>query len=481
MTMVEENLKSKTKKGVYWKFADLIANQGMQFIVGIFMARMLSPEDYGITAIPAVFMAVAGIFASAGFGQAMIRKPDLKEEDLSTAFYYSTGMGFLIYAILFVVSPYVADFYDAPILKWLIRVTGLGFIYGPMGTPQNIILQRRLDFATPTKIGIVAKIISGVIGVLMAFFGYGVWALTISAMAAGIFSLICNCLVVRWYPKTGWSKESFGYLWGYGNKFMASQVIDTIYNNITPMFIGKYYSPADLGNFNRAQGYAALPSQTLTGVIQNVSFPVLSKLQDDDVKLVEGYRRMINTTAFIVFPSMMLLAALAHPLVVSLITEKWLPCVILLQIMCFSKMWYPIHAMNLNLLLVKGRTDLFLKLEIVKKIYGVILLAATLPLGLIVFCAGGIINCVISLVVNTWYNGKLVKFGFLDQIKDLLPIFILSACMFGVVLGLTYVIPNDWIQIIVGAIVGISFYVGIAFLFKMPEINEVKYLLSKKR
>lgn len=478
--MMEENLKLKTKKGVYWKFADLVANQGMQFVVGIFMARMLSPEDYGITAIPAVFMAIAGIFASAGFGQAMVRKKELKEEDLSTAFYYSTGMGILIYAILFIASPYVADFYDAPVLKWLIRVTGLGFIYGPMGTPQSIILQRRLDFATPTKIGIVAKIISGIVGVSMAFYGYGVWALTISAMAAGIFSLICNCLVVRWYPKTGWSKDSFSYLWGYGNKYMTSRLIDTVYSNITPIFIGKYYSPADLGNYNRAQGYAALPSQTLTGVIQNVSFPVLSKLQDDDEKLVAGYRRMINTTAFLVFPCMMLLAALAKPLVIALITEKWLSCVILLQIICFSQMWYPIHAMNLNLLLVKGRTDLFLKLEIVKKIYGICILASTLPFGLIVFCVGGIFSCIISLFVNTWYNGKIVDFGFWEQMKDLMPIFFLSLLTFCVTLGITYVIHNELYQIVIGGIVGVSVYFGIAYITRKHELEDVKFLLKRK-
>ena len=478
--MAEENLKLKTKKGLYWKFADITANQGMQFIVGIFMARMLSPEDYGITAIPAVFMAIAGIFANAGFGQAMVRKKELTEEDLSTAFYYSTGMGILIYALLFIASPYVADFYDAPVLKWLIRVTGIGFIYGPMGTPQSIILQRRLDFATPTKIGIVAKIISGAIGVSMAFYGYGVWALTISAMAAGIFSLICNCYVVRWFPKTGWSKDSFKYLWGYGNKFMASQVIDTVYNNITPMFIGKYYSTGDLGNYNRAQGYAQLPSQTLTGVIQNVSFPVLSKLQDDDEKLVAGYRRMINATAFIVFPCMMLLAALAKPLVVALITEKWLPCVILLQILCFSMMWYPIHAMNLNLLLVKGRTDLFLKLEIIKKVYGIIILLATLPFGLVIFCSGKILGCIISLVVNTWYNGKLVNFGFWSQMKDLFPIFLLSVLTFCVSLGITYIIPNEWLQIIIGGTVGILVYLSVAYLTKMHELEDVKYMLKRK-
>ena len=192
--MSEESLKTKTKKGLYWKFADMIANQGMQFVVGIFMARMLSPEDYGITAIPAVFMAIAGIFASAGFGQAMVRKKELTEADLSTAFYYSTVVGLVIYFILFVSSPYVADFYKVPVLTDLIRVTGLGFIYGPLGTPQSILLQRRLDFATPTKVSIITKIISGITGVAMAFYGYGVWALTISAIFSATSSVTISSL-----------------------------------------------------------------------------------------------------------------------------------------------------------------------------------------------------------------------------------------------------------------------------------------------
>ena len=237
--MAIDNLKKQTKKGLYWKFADQFSNYGVQFIVGIFMARMLSPEDYGITALPAVFMMVGGIFASAGFGQAMVRKPELTENDLSTAFYYSVGVGIFIYLLLFIASPWIAAFYNVPVLTPLIRVTALSFIYGPIGTPQQIILQRRLDFKTPTVIAVITRLISGVVGIYMAYHGYGVWALTISALVSGLSGQLIVMYFVRWYPKTGWSKESFQYLWGFGNKYMASQVLDTLYNNLTPIIIGK--------------------------------------------------------------------------------------------------------------------------------------------------------------------------------------------------------------------------------------------------
>lgn len=476
--MAEQNLKQKTKKGLYWRFAEQFSNYGMQFVIGIFMARLLSPSDYGITALPAVFLAVAGIFAGAGFGTAMVRKPELKEEDLATAFYYSTGVGIIAYILLFFASPWIADFYNTPVLKPLIRVTALGFLYGPMGTPQSIILQRRLDFKTPMKISVVCKISAGIIGIAMAFYGYGVWSLTISGMLSGIIGLICRWYVVRWYPKTGWSNESFKYLWGYGNKLMASTLIDTLYGNITPIVIGKFYSPADLGIYNRARGYAQLPSQNITATINGVTFPILSKMQNDDNALAHNYRRMIKTTAFIVFPIMMLLAALAHPLIIIMITQKWEACVILLQIICFSMMWYPVHALNLNLLQVKGRTDYFLKLEIIKKIYYTIILAATLPFGLIFLCIGNIFGSYISLIVNTHYTGKLINCGFWTQMKDLIPVLILSLTTFLVSWGMTFIFSNLWLQLFIGGFAGTAFYFGMAYLLKMEQLDDVKYLLK---
>lgn len=478
--MAEQNLKQQTKKGLYWQFLNQFSNYGIQFIIGIFMARLLSPEDYGITALPAVFMAVAGIFAGAGFGTAMVRKPELTEEDLATSFYYSTAVGVVCYILLFFASPWIADFYNAPVLTPLIRITALGFIYGPIGAPQGIILTRRLDFKTPTKIGVACKIITGIVGITLALYGFGVWALAISGMVGGIIGLIMNWYVVRWYPKTSWSRESFKYLWGFGNKFMASQLLDTLYNNITPIFIGKYYSPTDLGVYNRAENYAKLPSQNVHGVISSVTFPVLSKMQDNDEALAHNYRRMLKVTAFVVFPIMTLLAGLARPLILIMITAKWEACIILLQIICFSMMWWPIHAINLNLLLVKGRSDLFLRLEIIKKIWGVIILACTLPFGLIIFCSGKILSSFVSLFINTYYTGKLINCGYITQMKDLSPTFFLSLLAFSLSIGCTYLIPNLWLQIIVGGITGAGAYLGIAYLCRMKELDDIKYMLNRK-
>lgn len=293
---MEENLKSKTKRGLYWSFFNQFANYGMQFCVGIVMARLLTPQDYGITALPAVFMSVAMILQEAGLCDAMVRKPDLTERDLSTAFYYSLMVGVAMYVALFAAAPWIADFYRTPVLVPMIRVSALGFLWGSLGTPQAVILKRRLDFKTPTKISIAVKVFSACVGIGMAFSGLGLWALVVSSLLAGLLNIVLNWLAVRWLPTTGWSRESFRYLWGYGNKMMASAMLDTLYRNIAPVFIGKYYSPAELGIYNRAQNYAAMPSQNATGVLQNVTFPVLSKLQGDDEKLAHNYRRMLKAS-----------------------------------------------------------------------------------------------------------------------------------------------------------------------------------------
>lgn len=477
----DSDLKQQTKRGLYWSFFNQFANYGMQFCVGIVMARLLSPSDYGITALPAVFMAVAGILQSAGLSSALIRKPDLCEKDLSTAFYYSIGVGVVLYIIMFFSAPWIAVFYKTPVLIPLIRVTALGFLWGPLSTPQGVIMSRRLDFKTPAKISIVTRVFGAAIGISMAFMGYGLWALVVSGVLSGLLSVIFNWLVVRWLPATGWSKESFKYLWGFGNKMMASAMLDTLYNNIVPVFIGKYYSPADLGVYNRAQGYAAMPSQNVTGVIQGVTFPVLSKMQDDDEQLARNYRKMLKTTAFIVFPMMMMLSALARPLVITMITVKWESCIILLQIICFSMMWYPIHAINLNLLQVKGRSDLFLRLEIIKKVIGVSILAFTLPRGLIVFCCGTIVSSMISLIINTYYTGKLIKVGYLVQMGDLLPIFALGMVMFGAVHLANCFISDMLLQIVCGMLVGGVVYLGGAYIFRFSELDEVKYMLNRKK
>ena len=479
--MSQDNLKSQTKRGLYWSFFNQVAGTGMQFVIGIFMARLLSPSDYGLTALPAVFMAVAGIFVNGGgFAGALIRKKELKEEDLSTAFYYSIMVGLTCYVILFLASPWIADFYNAPILKPMMRVTALSFLWAPLNSPQYVLMARKLDFKTPTKVGLVCNTIAGIIGISLAYIGLGVWSLVISGLLGGLLSLCAYLYIVRWYPKARWSKESFSYLWNYGNKLMITGLMDTLYNNITPIFIGKYYSPKDLGVYNRALNYAKLPSTQLTGTIQGVTFPVISKIQDDEERLAHTYRKMLRVTAFIVFPAMMLLASLAHPLVIVMITAKWESCVVLLQIMCFSMMWYPIHAINLNLLLVKGRSDLFLRLEFVKKGIGLSILAFTLPLGIVYFCLGGIFSSLLCLFVNTYYTGKLINCGYFTQMKDLTPILLLSFAMLITIFGVNSLIDSNALKIIVGGIVGVTTYIGGAILFRMPEMEEIKYMIKRK-
>ena len=475
-----ETLKQQTKKGLYWSFFNQFSNYGMQFCVGIVMARLLTPSDYGITALPAVFMAIAGVFQDSGMAGALIRKPQIEEKDYSTLFMYSIGMGIIMYLLLFLASPWIADYFNTPVLISLIRVTALTFLWGPVSTVQYVILKRKLDFKTPTKISIATKIFSAAVGITMAYMGYGLWALVISGVLSSFLGLVLVAYVVKWYPKTGWSKESFKYLWNYGNKILASSLLETAYNNITPVFVAKHYSPADLGVYNRAQNYAIMPSQNITGVIQNVTFPVLSKIQDDNEGLARNYRRMIRTTAFIVFPMMFMLAALARPLIITMITAKWESCILLLQLLCFSLMWYPIHAMNLNLLQVKGRTDLFLRLEIIKKIVGVLILVITLPQGLVIFCIGRIISSLISLAINTYYTGTLIHVGFILQMKDLIPTLLLCTLMFGGIYLSNFLIHNMLLQIIAGGFIGGGIYLGGAILFKFEELNDVKYMLNRK-
>ena len=479
--MSQENLKYKTKKGIYWTFVEQFCNYGLQFIVGIIMARLLSPSDYGITALPAVFLVVAEVFINGGFGTAMVRKPELTEKDISTAFIYSISVGLLCYLILYLSAPFIAIFYNTPVLTPLIRVTALSFLWGPLVTPQTIILQRRLDFKTPARITIITKIIGAIIGICLAYMGYGLWSLVIMNVVSSFLSFVQTWFAVKWIPKKKWSRDSFNYLWGYGNKLILSSLLEKIYQNIIPIVLGKYFSTYDLGLYSRAKGYASLPAVQGTSIVQRVVFPTLSKQQDDIKALERNYRKMLKVTAFVIFPVMVLLSALARPLIIVMLTEKWEECVVLLQIICFSSLWYPIHVINLTLLQVKGRSDLFLKLEVIKKIIGICAIVLTLPFGLVVFCAAQIVNSIISLIINTRYTGKILSIGFIEQMKDLLPTLSLSMLCFVIISIINVFIESNYLQIVVGIIIGTCIYVGGALIFKFSELSDVKYMINFKK
>ena len=478
--MQQESLKNKTKKGLAWSMIERFATQGVQFLFGIILARLLSPDDYGIIAMPLVFLAIAQCIIDSGFSTALIRKPELTEDDLSTAFYFNIGIGILCYAVLFFSSPLIADFYHTPILSSLLKVTALAVLFNPLCAVQQAILTRKIDFKTQAIVSLSGAVVSGIVGLYMAYNGFGVWSLVFQQVGGYVMRTILLWILGKWKPKRKWSWESFHYLWGFGSKMLGSGLLDTIYNNIYPIVIGKYFSAQDLGNYTRAQQFSSLPSSNVTGVLQRVTFPVLSSIQNEDERLAKNYRKILKLSAFLVFPMMLMLSAIANPLVRILLTDKWIGCVILLQIVCFQMMWYPIHAINLNLLTVKGRSDLFFRLEIFKKIMGVCIMFITIPHGIIWMVSGGIVSSMLSLIINTYYTGKLINVGYFKQMGDLLPIFGVSFIMWLIVHAIISLSSNLYCQLVLGISLGAIVYLIGAKIFLKVEFNDALSMVPDK-
>lgn len=477
---MSESLKQATTKGLFWSSVERFSNQGVQFVFSIILARLLSPSDYGIIAMVTIFFAVAQSFVDSGFSNALVRKTDRVEEDLSTCFYFNIGVGIIAYIVLFLIAPLVANFYNQPILSPIIRITGLGVILNSLCVVQQALFTIKIDFKSQAKITLSATVISGIVGILLAYQGYGIWALVWQGVASSIVRMGLLWFMSKWRPRTGFSKSSFNYLFGYGSKLLASGLLDTIYNNIYPIVIGKFYNPAQLGNYSRALGWAQLPSANITSILQRVTFPVLSAIQDDSLRLQNSYRRLLKLSAFIVFPLMMGLASMASPLIRVILTAKWDGCVLYLQILCFALMLYPIHAINLNLLQVKGRSDIFLRLEIIKKIIGVVILIITIPLGITAMCLGMVFSSIICLIVNTYYTSRFIDVGLLTQLKDLRIILINSIVMGGGIYILTSFIDIEGLKLVMGIVIGFLLYFIGSFYFSKAELQEVISLIKKK-
>jgi O-antigen/teichoic acid export membrane protein len=466
-------LKQKTIKGLAWSSIQNFANHGIQFLLMLVMARLLGPKEYGIIGLTAVFIAISSTFVDSGFANALIRKKDCTNDDYSTVFIFNLFISVVCYFILFVIAPFAGEFYDETILCPVLRVLGLMLIFQAFCAVQNTILTKNIDFKKKTRITISKNIISGLVGLLCAFLGFGVWALVIQSLTASILFSIMLWSKTEWYPSMRFSRKSFNELFDYGSKLLVSSLINTIYGQIYPIVIGKYFSTTTLGNFSRARHWGSLGSKNLTGILQGVTFPVLAKVQDDDKRLESIYRRMIRTSSYIIFPIMIGMSAVAHPLTLVVIGEKWEFSAYLLQIICFSMMWYPVHALNLNLLQVKGRSDLFLKLEIIKKILGICILCISVPLGIVAMCYFNILSSLISLFINTYYTGKLINVGFFKQMRDVAPTLILSMVMWVIVMFAIHFIPNIYIQLPIGILIGATIYLAGSYFFKFPELKEV--------
>lgn len=454
-----------------WSFAENFSLQGIQFVIGVLLARVLSPSDYGMVGMLAIFTAISQTLINSGFSTAIVRKTDRTQTDLSTAFWFNIGVGIVLYFILFFSGPLIARFYNVPLLADLIKVTAITLIFNSLCIVQQALFTIKMDFKTQAKISVSSSLTTGVIGVVMAYNGFGVWSIVWPGVFGGALRCILMWVFSKWRPDKIFSKASFKDLFSFGSKLLLSGLIDTTYNNIYPIIIGKKFSATDLGYYSRAEGYSQLPATSITGVLQRVTFPMLCEIQDDMARLENVYRRLLRLSAFVVFPAMTGLAAIAEPLIRFMITDKWLMCVPYLQILCIAIMWHPIHAINLNLLQVKGRSDLFLRLEILKRIIGILIIIIAVPFGIIWMCVGKIISSIFCLIINTYYTGKLIHVGFIKQMKDLLPILFLSLFNGAVVLGISCLINNTALQVIIGLITGVVIYTTTAYILKFKELD----------
>ena len=479
---MSESLKSQSLSGIKWSAIERFGVQGIQFVIGLILARILSPSDYGIIGMLAIFMAISQTIIDSGFSKALIQKQDRTEMDFSTAFFFNIVVGLVCYLILFVSSPLIATFFNEPILKDVLRVLAINLFLNSLAVVPVAKLSINVDFKTQSKASIISTLLSGTLGIILAYRGIGVWALVAQSVCHSFVNVVLLWCFLKWIPQWKYSWQSFKNLFSYGGNILVASIISTIYDNINTLVIGKFYTPKDLGYFTRGQQFPTLLSSNLTNIVQRVTFPILSKIQDDDKRLGFVYRDYIKISSLGIFFLLVFLASIANPLVTLLLTDKWLDAVIYLQVFCYSLMFDHICAINLNLLYVKGKTNLVLRLEVIKKISAFIILMISIPFGVLAICFSKVFYTQIAVYINTYYTGKLLNLGYFKQLRDYIPYFILAhiACIPCWLLqsldGLHPIIP-----ILSGGILAIVIYAILLFVFK-DEIFK-KYILSelKKR
>lgn len=474
------SLKLQTLRGIWWSTIERFAVQTVSFILGLIIARLLSPSDYGVIAMLAVFIAISQTFVDSGFSTALVRKIDRSESDNSTVFYFNIVVGLAVYVVMFFAAPFIAEFYQTPLLTPVTRVVSVTLIFSSFCVVQQALLTAKMDFKSQAKISLLSAIISGGVGIALAYYGYGVWALVVQTVVASLLRMVLLWVFSRWRPRAPFSKSSFRELFSFGSKLLASGLLDTIYNNVYTIVIGKLFSAASLGLYSRANQFAQFPSSNITGIIQRVTFPVLSSIQNEDERLRINYRKLIRMSGFIIFPLMIGLAAVANPLIEILLTEKWIGAVIYLQIICFAMMWFPIHAINLNLLQVKGRSDLFLRVEIIKKIIGISILCITIPMGLLAMCYGRVVSSLLALIINTYYTGRLINVGFVMQMTDLLPSLIKSLIMGLLVWVVIMFFDSSIVKILLALVTGAASYLLMSIATTAQEWTYIKEIVQRK-
>jgi O-antigen/teichoic acid export membrane protein len=477
--MTYSSLKSQATKGMLWSALDKFAVQAGQFVIGIVLARLLMPEDFGLIGMLSVFIAISQTFIDSGMGSGLVQKKDRTSHDYSTVFVFNLGVSVAFYLILFFTAPLIARFYSMPQLEILTKVLSLNIIINSLAIVQRTKLTIGIDFKTLAKVNVASVFISGIVAVYFAYAGFGVWALVIQNLTKALVSVFMLWFLSRWAPSLIFSKKSFKSLFGFGSKLLIAGLYARSLQEVYNITIGKVYLAAELGYYTRAKGFVDVTNGTITSILHQVTYPILASLQGEKERMVSVYSRLIRMTAFFVFPAMTLLALLADPFVRLLLTEKWLPAVVLIQWMAFARFFYPISAINMNILNAVGRSDLFLKVDLSKFPLVILALFITIPLGVKAVVIGHVATSFISFFINAYMPGKLFGYGAFKQLKDMVPIFIATGIMALLVFFSIFFIESNLLKLIVGLVVALSTYLLATKMLRVKEFAEFKELISK--
>lgn len=472
------NIKQKTVSNLVWRFAERCGAQGVAFIVSIVLARILSPSDYGTIALITVFITILQVFVDSGFGNALIQKKDADNLDFSTVFYFNIVFCFLLYGIMFFAAPWIAEFYNDTSLTLLIRVLSLTIVISGVKNVQQAYVSRTLQFKRFFWATLGGTLGAAVVGITLAYRGLGVWALVVQHLLNAAVDTVILWLTVKWRPKCCFSFKRLKSLFSYGWKMLVSSIIYTIYNDICQLIIGKVYSSSDLAYYNKGRQFPNLMVMNINSSIDSVLFPVMSDEQDDRMHLRAMTRRSIQISSYIIWPMMFGLAAVGRPLIHLLLTDKWMPAFPFLVVFCFSFGFLPIQTANLNAIKALGRSDLFLRLEIIKKTIGIFIVLVSMQFSTLAIAVGVFIYTLIVSVINAFPNRTILQYSYLQQIKDIFPSFALSAVMGGCVYAFSYLPLNDVLILAVQCIVGVLLYIAGSALFRLDSYAYVKQTIK---
>ena len=478
------SLRNQAISGVKWTALQQISNQIISLVISIILARLLLPEEFGLIGMIAIFIAIGNLMMQSGMTSSIIRSKTLDNDDYTTVFYFNLAIGILMYLLLYISAPLIAGFYNQEILTDIIRVYAFIFILQAFAAVQYAYLNRIMNFKKLMMISVPSLILAGITGIIMALKGYGVWSLVGYKLSQAFFNAVFYWFGSRWRPNGKFDKNKFKIHFDFGYKLSISGLIDTIFKNLYSVIIGKFFPVAQVGFYQRANSLQQLPTQSISMIISKVSYPLFSKIQDDDSRLKNAYKKILKIIVFVLTPVLIILGILATPLFRFLFTEKWLPAVPYFQILLVAGILYPIHAYNLNIVKVKGRSDIFLKLEILKKliIIGVIFIA--IQFGIYGLLYGIVFTSITSFFINTYFSGKLIGYTTMEQIRDIIPYIILSA-LTGIIVYLSdfYIIGNnkpDIIRLIAGGLTGGIFYLFLSFLLKLQALKEIIVILQQR-